>query len=139
MRLLISGATVPDTLTPEDIDDDHVPYGFLYGTRAGGATMMGIAVAQHGEETDTAELDVPVIEALAEFVVAEDGVLMPLATSSAPVQYAQARAAWEALGGIYTLPEAGLHVADETSVMPMDEASVGDGSAEGDDADVEFH
>lgn len=135
MRILIYGADLPDDLTPEDIGDDHIPYGFLSAERVCGKVVVGIAIAQQGDEDDEEEiLDVPHMDALDEFQDADDAVLVPLAQASAPVQYAQARAAWGALQGLYTsLPDAALFV---LSLPGVDVLGLSDLDA---DSGAEFH
>lgn len=141
MHLLIYGATIPDTFTPDDIADDHMPYGFLSARYDSGEWMMGIAVLRWGENGEAEGTDPDDLDEL------DDGIDVPaltgdphgldesalgaLAASSAPVQYAQARAAWEALRKLHdALPAAGLFTVAMGQVLPMAPASR---------SDVEFH
>lgn len=147
MHLLIYGATVPDTFTPEDIADDHMPYGFLYGQHDSGEWMMGIAVlrweedctsdaAPDEDESDADEdddlgmgFDVPVLSGDPHGL--DESALGEAAGEGAPVQYAQAQAAWAALRKLYgDLPAAGLAVIAIGQVLPI---------APGEHADVEYH
>lgn len=139
MHLLIYGAIVPDTFTPEDIADDHMPYGFLYGQHDTGDWLMGIAVLRWAPEGNVAidvedededdVFDVPVLTG--DPCGIDESALGALASSDAPVQHAQARAAWEALRKLYdALPAAGLMVVALGQVLPM---------APDARADVEFH
>ena len=141
MHLLIYGATIPDTFTPDDIADDHMPYGFLSARYDSGEWMMGIAVLRWGEDGEAEEVD---LDDLDDF---DDGIDVPvltgdphgldesalgaLAASSVPVQYAQARAAWDALRKLYgALPAAGLFTVALAQGLPMAPAAR---------SDVEFH
>lgn len=138
MHLLIYGATIPDTFTPDDIADDHMPYGFLHGQHDTGEWMAGIAVLRWGEEGGAEEVDLDDLDEL------DDGIDVPvltgdphgldesalgaLAASSAPVQYAQARAAWDVLRKLYdALPAAGLFTVAVGQVLPM-APDAGDGA-----------
>lgn len=114
MRILIYGGLVPHTLSPEDIDDDHIPYGFVYDQARGAAnestpdgSIMGIVIAQDSADEDGLGFDVPVVD-LDNFDADRSDAS---AARLVPIQYEQARAAWAALKTLYLdLPDASVMV-----------------------------